>query len=208
MTTIFSSEGCPFAHRTRALLDLLGVPFEHREVDLDDRDPELLRLSPTGRVPFLVDGELKLFESAVINDYLAEKHGFAGAYSSDLETRTLQRLVMRRWDDVVAPAFYRSLRGEVSDGELRDSLSRELAFLAEAASRMDGDVDNLAAIHVATHWLRMDWLRELTSLPALIDDHPALRSWLDKAAELPSVRRTAPVREETVERYRRRYVAP
>ena len=89
------------------MLEHMNEPFELREVDLDDRDPELLELSPTGKVPFLVDGNLELFESAVINDYLAEKLGFQRAYSDDLGRRALQRLVMRRWDDIVVPAFYR-----------------------------------------------------------------------------------------------------
>ena len=70
MITLFSAAACPFAQRTRALLEEVGASFKHREVDLDDRDPELLKLSPTGKVPFLVDGEVTLFESAVINDYL------------------------------------------------------------------------------------------------------------------------------------------
>ncbi len=207
MITIFSSAGCPFDHRTRALLNQLNEPFELREVDLDNRDPELLELSPNGKVPFLLDGDFRLFESAVINDYLAEKLGFQGAYSDDLERRALQRLVMRRWDDIVVQAFYRTLRRpETSEEELRATLSRELAFLSTAVSRMEDDAENLAAFHVATHWVRMDWLREFTRLPALIDEHPALRRWLDQAAELPAVQRMAPNREETVERYRRRYV--
>ncbi len=207
MITIFSSAGCPFAHRTRALLEHLNEPFELREVDLDNRDPELLELSPNGKVPFLVDGDFRLFESGVINDYLAEKVGFESAYSDDVELRALQRLVMRRWDEVVVPAFYDTLRRpEILEEELRASLSRELAFLSTAVLRMEDDVENLAAIHVATHWARMDWLRDFTPLPALIDEHPALKRWLDRAAELPTVQRTLPSREETVQRYRRRYV--
>ena len=209
MITIFSSAGCPFAHRTRALLEHLNEPFELREVDLDNRDPELLELSPNGKVPFLVDGDFRLFESGVINDYLAEKLGFETAYSDDVELRALQRLVMRRWDEVVVPTFYDTLRRpEILEEELRASLSRELAFLSTAVLRMEEAVENLAAIHVATHWTRMDWLRDFTPLPALIDEHPALRRWLDRAAELPTVQRTLPSREETVERYRRRYVEP
>ena len=207
MITILSSAGCPFAHRTRALLNHLNEPFDLREVDLDDRDPELLELSPTGRVPFLVDGDLKLFESAIINDYLAEKLGFQAAYSDDLELRALQRLVMRRWDDSVVPAFYRTLRHPGrSEEELQAALGPELAFISTIVSRMGDDVENLVAFHLATHWIRMDWLREFTGIPALVDHHPALRRWLDQAAELPAIRGTAPGREETVERYRRRYV--
>ena len=169
MMTIFSSAGCPFAQRTRALLALLEQPFEHREVDLQNRDPELLVLSPTGKVPFLVDDEFRLFESGVINDYLAEKLGFETAYPDDIELRALHRLAMRRWDDVIVPAFYRSLkRPEILDDELRVALSRELEFLSTVVSRTDGEVANLMGLHLATHWTRMDWLRELTPLTVLL----------------------------------------
>jgi glutathione S-transferase len=208
MMTIFSSAGCPFAQRTRALLDHLDRPFEHREVDLDNRDPELLELSPTGKVPFLVDGDFRLFESSVINEYLAEKLGFEGAFPDDLELRALHRLVMRRWDDVVVPAFYRTLkRPDSLDDELRATLSRELAFLSAAVSRTPDDVENLLGLHLATHWARIDWLREFTPLAGLIDEHPALRRWLDRAAALPAILKTLPSREATIESYRQRYVA-
>ena len=207
MITIFSAAGCPFAHRTRALLQHLNEPFENREIDLDNRDPELLELSPTGKVPFLVDGDVRLFESAVINDYLAEKLGFQGAYSDDIELRALQKLVMSRWDNVVVPAFYHTLRQPESlDDELRTTLSRDFAFLSTAVARIGDDVENLAAIHVATHWARMDWLRDFTPLPQLIDEHAALKDWLDRATALAAVQRTLPSREVTVERYRRTYV--
>ena len=206
MITIFSAAHCPFAQRTLALLSHLDEPFELREVDLDARDPELLELSPTGRVPFLVDGDVRLFESAVINDYLAEKLGYERAYADDPTLRAQQKLLMRRWDDVIAPELYRSL-GSPPDDAKKATLRRELAFLATIADRMAGDVDNLAALHVATHWARMNWLRDLTELPALIDEHPPLREWLDRAAALPAIRATLPSREATVARYRRRHAA-
>jgi len=202
MITLFSAGACPFAQRTRALLTELGAPFEQKEVDLDDRDPELLRLSPTGKVPFLVDGDVTLFESAVINDYLAEKLGFEGAYSDDVGKRALQRLVMRRWDDVVVPLFYRSLKQPEAIAERRDELQRELRFLAVAVQRIADGGRGLAAFHVATHWARIDWLRELSPLGGVIDEYPALRAWLDKAAAQPSIRATLPDREATIARYR------
>ena len=209
--TIFSAQGCPFAHRTRALLEHLGEPYEVREVDLDNRNPELLEQSPTGKVPFLVDGDVRLFESRVINDYLAEKLSFAGSYADDVELRALQRLFMERWDAVVTPAFYRSLRDpDYLDDDVRESLSRELSFMEGTIARIDGHdrpaaVNSLPAIHAATHWARMDWLRELTPLAEIIGGFPKLKSWLDRAAALPAVQKTLPDREATIERYRKRY---
>ena len=108
---------------------------------------------------------------------------------------------------VVVPAFFRTLRQPDLEDELRSTLSRELAFLNATVSRVGDDVANLSAIHVATHWVRMDWLRDLTPLPGLIDQHPVLKRWLDLAAALPAVQRTLPNREETVERYRQRFAA-
>ena len=203
MITIYSAKACPFAQRARALLSRLNVPFELQEVDLDDRDPKLLEMSPTGKVPFLVDGDLRLFESAVINDYLAEKLGFDQAYPSDVATRAQQRLLMRRWDDVVAPAFYRSMRdgGQIKEGA-KANLHKELAFIASIVDSLGQSVDNLAALHVATHWARMDWVRELTELPALIDELPTLRAWLDMSVALPEIQETLPEAEAVLKRYR------
>ena len=205
MTTLFSANACPFAQRTRALLEHLDAPFEMRQVDLENRDPELLAQSPTGKVPFLVDGDVRLFESGIINDYLAEKLGFEGAYALDPETRALQKLVMRRWDDVVVPAFYRSMGRGLTPDDLRADLERELAFMADTVAKLGSGQANLPSIHLATHWSRMHWLREFSPIAELIDEHPTLRGWLDGALALPTVQSTLPDRDAVIERYRRRF---
>ncbi len=208
MITLFSSTGCPYAHRTRALLEHLGQDYVSREVDLDNRDPELLKLSPTGKVPFLLDGEYKLFESALINDYLTEKHGFDAAYAGDLELRMQQKLIMRQWDSAVLPAFYRSLGNpEYLDAEVTDAIRRELTYMAEVVERSGDENAALPSLHFGTHWARIDWLREFSGLASLVDEQPILREWLDRAARLPALQKTLPDREETIARYRRRFAA-
>lgn len=205
MITIYSANACPFAQRARALLTHLGTDYKLEEIDLDNRDPEFLKMSPTGKVPFLVDGRVKLFESRVINDYLAEKLGFDGAYSDDLELRALQKLLMARWDEVIAPAFYGSLRDP--QGFDAKAVRPELGWMAATVNRMKDDVENLAGFHAATHWARMDWLRDLTPLPGVIDEYPALRAWLDRAVAQPAVQQTLPDRDALVTRYRERFAA-
>ena len=62
--------------RPRWLLEELGVPYELKVVSLqagDQKKPEYLKLNPNGTVPTLVDGDLVLFESAAICQYLADK---------------------------------------------------------------------------------------------------------------------------------------
>ncbi len=204
---IYSAHACPFAHRTRALLTHLRVPFKLHEIDLDDRDPHFLKLSPTGRVPLLVDGDFTLYESQVINEYLTDVHDWGRAFATDSRLRARQRLAMKQWDSVVLPAFYASLRDPATlDAKQRDTVGRELDELARTTEQMGPEVHGLLAFHVGTHWARMAWLRSYTGLPELVDDRPALRKWLDRAAASPALLETLPDRKATVRRYEKRYV--
>jgi glutathione S-transferase len=64
------------AGRTHLMLEETGAGYEYHKVNL--RDPaskaEFAKINPTGKIPFLVDGDLRLPESVAINFYLAEKY--------------------------------------------------------------------------------------------------------------------------------------
>lgn len=62
--------------RPRWLLEELGAPYEMVRLDpakKENRTPEYLAIHPLGQVPALVDGDTKIFESAAICMYLADK---------------------------------------------------------------------------------------------------------------------------------------
>ena len=71
---LFSTTYCPYAWCTRIVLHEKGIPFEVYEVDLKSKQEDFNRVSPTGKVPVLVDGETRVWESMVINEYLEEKY--------------------------------------------------------------------------------------------------------------------------------------
>lgn len=63
--------------RPRWMLEELGVPYELKVLNVaqgENKRPEYLAVHPMGSVPALEDGELKLFESAAIIQYLADKY--------------------------------------------------------------------------------------------------------------------------------------
>jgi glutathione S-transferase len=62
--------------RPRWLLEEVGTPYELVRLSLqagDNKKPEFLKINPNGAVPALVDGDVKLFESAAICQYLADR---------------------------------------------------------------------------------------------------------------------------------------
>ena len=62
--------------RPRWMLEEIGQPYELVSLDLqagDQKKPEYLKINPNGTVPTLVDGDLVLYESAAICQYLADR---------------------------------------------------------------------------------------------------------------------------------------
>ncbi len=60
------------------LLEELGIPFELKTLDFTPenlKSSEYLQLNPLGKVPAIRDGEMSLFESGAILQYLIEKYG-------------------------------------------------------------------------------------------------------------------------------------
>ena len=60
------------------LMEELGLPYEIERHALGDpkmRAPEYLAVNPMGRVPTLEDGDVRLFESGAIVQYLLARHG-------------------------------------------------------------------------------------------------------------------------------------
>jgi glutathione S-transferase len=63
---------CPYVQRASIALTEKGVPFERRDIDLAHKPDWFLQISPLGKTPVLRVGDVSIFESAVICEYLDE----------------------------------------------------------------------------------------------------------------------------------------
>ena len=71
---LYSNPLSPNCRKVHALVRYLGLPVEVETVDLRagaQKQPPFLAINPNGRVPALVDGERRLWESNAILAYLA-----------------------------------------------------------------------------------------------------------------------------------------
>lgn len=199
---LFFTPGCPYAQRTRALLTHLQQPFEPEEVDLKHKSPAFLALSPTGAVPLLEDGGFVLYESAVLNEYLAEKLRWADAWSDDLRHRARERLAMKRFDDFLMPLFFRSAKAPAAL-EQSPHWKREVAQLAEAVTGRPPA--SLLGFHLVTLATRAQWL--LPEHPISSELQRTVGGFLDAVRAVPAVAQTMPDRDEAVAELRAKFLA-
>jgi glutathione S-transferase len=73
------------------LLKSLDIPFKETQLSFgaDFDDPNVLAHLPSGLVPVLVDGPIRVWDSIAIAEYLAERHG--GVWPAELAARTWAR---------------------------------------------------------------------------------------------------------------------
>lgn len=87
------------SYKAALALQLAGVDWEPVYVDFfhgESRSPEYREINPMGEVPVLIDGETRLSQSGVIQDYISEKTGRLGSHDP-AQRRQILRWVL--WDN-------------------------------------------------------------------------------------------------------------
>lgn len=77
MIVLYDYPECPYAQKVRIVLAEKDLEFERRIVDLkknEQRSAEFLKLNPLGKVPVLVDEDVVVYDSTIINEYLDEEY--------------------------------------------------------------------------------------------------------------------------------------
>lgn len=76
-------------------MKVAGIAFEEEVISLSATDfkTRLSKVSGTGKVPALVDGDVHVWESLAILEYLAEQYPHAGLWPADPAPRALARAI-------------------------------------------------------------------------------------------------------------------
>src|SRR5262249_12368776 len=172
-----------------------GVPFERVDIDLAKKPEWFLKISPLGKVPVLVvateKGEVALFESNVICEYIEETQAGRGLHPADPLARAEHRAWMEFGSAILGdlwgletttdPATFESKRQAVTA-----KFARVDAALG-AGPFFAGDRFRLVDAVFAPIFRYFDVFDDLTDL-AIFADTPKVRAWRGELAKRPSAR--------------------
>ncbi|MDN5836091.1 MAG: glutathione S-transferase N-terminal domain-containing protein [Nitrosospira sp.] len=98
MMTLYSATTCPFSHRCRIVLYEKGMDFQIIDVDLHNKPEDLAIMTPYSRVPVLVERDLILYESNIINEYIDDRFPHPQLMPADPVMRARARLFLYRFE--------------------------------------------------------------------------------------------------------------
>jgi RNA polymerase-associated protein len=94
MMVLYSGTTCPFSQRCRFVLFEKGMDFEIKDVDLFNKPEDINVMNPYGQVPILVERDLILYESNIINEYIDERFPHPQLMPADPVMRARARLFL------------------------------------------------------------------------------------------------------------------
>ena len=140
MMVLYSGTTCPFSHRCRFVLFEKGMDFEIRDVDLYNKPEDISVMNPYGQVPILVERDLILYESNIINEYIDERFPHPQLMPADPVMRARARLFLFN--------FERELFVHVQQLERRDQQRDGTKLLDKARAQIRDRLTQLTPIFI------------------------------------------------------------
>jgi len=142
---LYSGTTCPFSQRCRFVLFEKGMDFEIRDVDLFNKPEDISVMNPYGQVPILVERDLILYESNIINEYIDERFPHPQLMPADPVMRARARLFLFN--------FERELFVYVHQLERRDAPKEAVKLLEKARQQIRDRLTQLTPIFVKNKFM-------------------------------------------------------
>ena len=161
MMTLYSGTTCPFSQRCRIVLFEKGMDFQVVDIDLFDKPEDLAVMNPYNRTPVLVERDLILYESNIINEYIDDRFPHPQLMPADPVMRARARLFLFRFEDELFSNIEALERGtqkqaDKARGLIRDSLT-QIAPVFAHQKYMLGDEFSMLDVAIAPLLWRLDF---------------------------------------------------
>ena len=148
MLQVYGASASPFVRKVLLTLEFKGVPYEGISINPFAVPANWAKLSPMGKIPVLVDGDVVLPDSSVICRYIEEIHPAPALYPANASARAracwLEEFADTRLVENVAPYFFERfvkvfMLKQTPDEERLKSVTEK--GLPEAMSYLEGILD-------------------------------------------------------------------
>ncbi len=162
MMVLYSGSTCPFSHRCRFVLCEKGCDFEINDIDMFNKPPEIDAMNPYGELPILIERDLTLYQSTIINEYIDERFPHPQLMPADPIQRARARLFIYTFERELF-SFVRVLERreetEIRKKVARDQIREQLVQLSPVLAKnkfLMGDDFTMLDITLAPLLWRLD----------------------------------------------------
>jgi glutathione S-transferase len=162
-------------------LEELGISYEFVLLDLsagEHRQPDYLAINPMGKVPAIVDGDFKLWESGAILLYLAEKHG-------KMPSSLTEKSIVTQWVLFANSTLATGLFIEASREKEMPKLLTPLNEILSEQPFLEGNELTVADIAVGSILAYVPIMLKID-----LSDYPAVVNYLKRISERPAFQKT------------------
>ena len=161
MMTLYSGTTCPFSQRCRIVLFEKGMDFQIIDVDLQNKPEDLAVMNPYNQVPVLVERDLVLHESNIINEYIDERFPHPQLMPADPVMRARARLFLYRFEQELFAHLGAIVTGNQKAADkariiIRDNLT-QLAPIFAKQKHMLGDEFSMLDVAIAPLLWRLEY---------------------------------------------------
>ena len=161
MMTLYSGTTCPFSQRCRNVLYEKGMDFQIVDVDLHNKPEDLAVMNPYNQVPVLVERDLILYESNIINEYIDDRFPHPQLMPADPVMRARARLFLFRFEHEMFTHVETLEKGNQRNADkarssIRDSLA-QIAPVFVKQKYMLGDEFSMLDVAIVPLLWRLDY---------------------------------------------------
>jgi glutathione S-transferase len=174
------------------VFELEMVPFEMKTL-YQPKHPEVARINPKRQVPVLVDGDLEIFDSTQIFEYLETIRPEPPLWPAEPKARARARLLEMKSDEVCFPPIVRlmGLQATPDDPAAVEARGAATRFYDELERTMGGQQWLAGGYSYADIAFYMAQLFGARMTAPMGDAHPRLQAWRERMSARPPVAKVA-----------------
>lgn len=194
---LYDYPDCPFAQKVRVVLAEKELEYETVFVDLRTgahrQDAEFLKLNPYGKVPVLIDDDVVVYDSTIINEYLEDEYPIPALMPEESGARARVRTLEDYCDNSFLPSagFVQAELSKPAEEQDAERLARYRNELVRGLKRLEVFLGGREYLAGEFSLADVAFVPAVLILPRLgVEVDPALRgvtAWIGRLRQRPSV---------------------